>query len=302
MSLKAAPVVKLDNISFSYAHRREDISELSLHVEPGSVYGFLGHNGAGKTTTIRLILGLLKPLKGSVSLFGKPFVSNRLEVLKEVGALIEHPSLYGHLNAYDNLRITALYRNVGRSRVEEVLDIVGLLRDAKRKTREYSTGMKQRLGLAIALLGDPGLLILDEPTNGLDPKGILEMRQLLVSLNRDHGKTIFLSSHLLSEVEKICTHVGIIKKGKILFNGKIGELKTNEGSMRIRIETSNREKAASLLQLGDPQPAEELLRVSITDKSQISKVIDTLRKEDVEVYQVRIENNLEETFLSLTEK
>ena len=244
-------IVNTKNLNFSYTKTRKDIENLELKVPKGSIYGFLGPNGSGKSTTIRLLLGLLKKQSGTVALFGESFNSKtRLKSLYKVGALIENPSLYEHLNAVDNLKIAANYRqNIPSERIDEVLEIVKLSHAKKKKVKAYSLGMKQRLGLAISLLSNPELIILDEPTNGLDPKGIIEMRALIKELNEKYGTTIFISSHLLSEIEKTCTHVGIIRDGKMLFQDTVKALKSSKGEkLMVDIEVDKFIEAMTVLE------------------------------------------------------
>jgi lantibiotic transport system ATP-binding protein len=200
------------------------VSGLELSVPQGAVYGFLGPNGAGKTTTIRMLLGLIRPDAGEVRLFDAPLSAHRGAALGRVGALVETPSLYPHLTGHENLEITRCLLRVSRQRVERSLAIVGLEKDANRRVGEYSQGMKQRLGLALALLGEVDLLILDEPTNGLDPAGIHEMRELVRRLPAEYGMTVFLSSHLLNEIEQVATHIGIVHQGRLLFQGPLCDL------------------------------------------------------------------------------
>lgn len=300
-------IVDTKNLNFSYTKTRKDIENLELKVPKGSIYGFLGPNGSGKSTTIRLLLGLLKKQSGSVALFGELFNSKtRLKSLDKVGALIENPSLYEHLNAVENLKIAANYRqNIPEGRIEEVLEIVRLSHAKKKKVKAYSLGMKQRLGLAISLLSNPELIILDEPTNGLDPKGIIEMRVLIKQLNEKFGTTIFISSHLLSEIEKTCTHVGIIRDGKMLFQDTVKALKSSKGKkMMIDIEVDKFIDAMTVLEKlhkENTSLVDEFLQIEVEDKEEITVVIDALRAQNVKVYQVSIKNNLEELFLSLTE-
>ena len=201
------------------------VDGVDLAVPQGSVYGFLGPNGAGKSTTIRMLLGLVRPTRGTVRLFGEELTPQRRSVLRLVGGLAETPSLYPHLTARDNLRVTALLREVPPRRIDEVLEVVGLAHAARQRVGTFSLGMKQRLGLALALLSEPLLLVLDEPTNGLDPAGIREMRALVSALPRRFGTTVFLSSHLLHEVERVATHVGVLHRGRLLFQGPTSELK-----------------------------------------------------------------------------
>ena len=196
------------------------VEDLKLVVPRASVYGFLGPNGAGKTTTIRMLLGLIRPDEGEAFVFGQSIRTNRMEILGRLGALVEHPACYPHLTGRENLEIIRRLRGLPKSSIGEALGIVKLEEAAKRLVKHYSTGMKQRLGLAIALLGQPELLILDEPTNGLDPAGIHEMRDLIVRLPEALGITVFLSSHLLGEVEQVASHIGIIQRGKQVFQGE----------------------------------------------------------------------------------
>jgi ABC-type multidrug transport system ATPase subunit len=300
-------IVKTQNLNFSYTKTRKDIENLELEVPKGSIYGFLGPNGSGKSTTIRLILGLLKKHSGNVALFGENFDGkSRLKSLDKIGALIENPSLYEHLNAIDNLRIAANYRqNISSERIDEVLEIVRLSAAKKKKVKAYSLGMKQRLGLAISLLSNPELIILDEPTNGLDPKGIIEMRELIIALNEKYGTTVFISSHLLSEIEKTCTHVGIIRNGKMLFQDTVKALKESKGKkLMIDLEVDRFIDAMIVLDsLGKENSSltKDFIQIEVDDKNEITAVIDVLRAKKIAVYQVSIKNNLEELFLSLTE-
>ncbi|WP_106794612.1 ABC transporter ATP-binding protein [Aquimarina sp. Aq78] len=301
-------IVKTEKLNFSYSKSKKDIDSLDLEVPKGSIYGFLGPNGSGKTTTIRLLLGLLNKNSGNVKLFEKPFANNRIDTLSKIGALIENPSLYNHLSARQNLLIASNYRgNIKKDRIDEVLETVNLLRVKNKKVKTFSLGMKQRLGLAIALLSKPELLILDEPTNGLDPKGIIEMRELIKKLNKEDGITIFISSHLLSEIEKTCTHVGIIREGKMLFQDTVKALTTSQSDqLQIELETDDKHRTYDqLIQMGfeikNIEHEEHLLSVSVKEKSQIPVLVDSLRKNDINIYQVMIKNNLEELFLNLTE-
>ena len=197
------------------------VKDLNLLVPAAGVYGFLGPNGAGKTTAIRMLLGLIKPTVGEVFMFGLPLHKNRITLMRRVGALVESPSLYPHLTGRENLEVTRRLIGAQFKLINLALDIVKLTKDADRRVREYSLGMRQRLGLALALLNQPQLLILDEPTNGLDPAGIHEMRDLIRRLPDDAGVTVFLSSHLLREVEQIASHIGIIHEGRLLFQGRL---------------------------------------------------------------------------------
>lgn len=205
------------------------VQALDLAVPTGSVYGFLGPNGAGKTTTIRLLLSLLHPDAGEIRLFGEPMTRQSRAPLREVGSMVESPSLYPHLSGYENLEVTRRLLGLPAGRIDEVLHVVGLERDAGRRVRVYSLGMRQRLGIALALLGKPRLLVLDEPSNGLDPAGIIELRTLLQHMAGELGITVFVSSHLLSEVEQMASHVGVLHQGRLRFQGTPGELRERYG-------------------------------------------------------------------------
>ena len=224
------------------------VAHLDLDVPEGSVYGFLGPNGAGKSTTLKMILGLVRPTAGSIRVLGKNMDSkNRLAVLRQVGSLIESPSYYGHLTGEENLRIVQTLRGVPEKNIREVLQIVRLDGQRGKKVAHYSLGMKQRLGLAAALLGYPKLLILDEPTNGLDPAGIQEMRELICSLPERFGMTVVVSSHLLSEIDQMADHVAIIREGELVFQDT---LETLHGRSRhhLALRTTNNAVARAILQ------------------------------------------------------
>lgn len=219
------PILEVRGLTKSFKKFRA-VDDLSFTIQRGEVYGFLGQNGAGKSTTMRMVLGLIFPDSGSIFIDGKEFNNNRRYLLKNVGAIIERPDLYGYLSGWDNLRMFASLsgKQIGNERIEEVLTIVGLKGREKDKVGAYSQGMKQRMGIAIAMVHDPELLILDEPTNGLDPQGIADMRLLIRSLSKDHGKTVLVSSHLLYEIEQVASSMLIIHKGKKVSDGKVSEL------------------------------------------------------------------------------
>nr|WP_276899077.1 ATP-binding cassette domain-containing protein [Pedobacter kyonggii] len=222
------------------------VKDLSLQVPKGSIYGFLGPNGAGKTTTIKILLNLLKSPFDQVFIFGKEINSNRIATLKRIGALVEQPAIYGHLTGKENLINRCILLGIKKTKADEMLSLVGLAEAANKKANKYSLGMKQRLGIAQALISDPELLLLDEPTNGLDPNGIIEVRNLMIDLATKHQKTILVSSHLLAEIERTATHVGIINKGQLLFQGTINELHLLSKPM-LEIEVDKIESASSFL-------------------------------------------------------
>ena len=226
------------NLTKQYGQRLA-VNNLSLDVQSGEIFGFLGPNGAGKTTTIRMALGLIRPTSGSVEILGKDVISQRAEILPRVGALIETPALYLYLSGRNNLRaIGSALGGVPEKRIDAVLEQVGLVGRQKDRVRTYSLGMKQRLGIAMALLQEPDVLILDEPTNGMDPAGIVEMRDLVHTLANE-GKTIFISSHLLSEVQQICTRVAIIDQGKLITESTVAELTKGQGEFRVTVEQAD---------------------------------------------------------------
>lgn len=222
--------------------RRRAVDDLSLQVRAGDIYGFLGPNGAGKSTTIRMLVGLIRPTGGTARLFGTDVQAEHNRALGRIGALVESPAFYRYLSARDNLRILSrLSGGCSEARIDEVLDLVGLLDRARDKVKTYSHGMRQRLGIAQALLPDPELVILDEPTTGLDPEGMKDVRGLILRLANDLGKTVFLSSHLLHEVEQVCTRVGIVNRGRLVANGDVSLLLSRDlGLVEIRVGNGDR--------------------------------------------------------------
>ena len=216
------------------------VDELELHVNRGDVFGFLGPNGAGKSTTIRMMLSLISPTSGTINIFGKSLLENRKEILTNIGAIVEKPDFYQYLPAIKNLEILAKIsgKEVSSKRIVELLDLVGLKDRAKSKVKTYSHGMKQRLGIAQALLHDPELIVLDEPTTGLDPQGMKEIRDLILRLSKDENKTIFLSSHILSEIELVANRMIIINKGKKIVEGEVSNL-LNSNKVKVTVEVEN---------------------------------------------------------------
>ncbi len=295
-------IIETNNLTHRFSEKEIVLNDIAIQVPEGSIYGFLGPNGAGKTTTLKLILGLLKKQQGTISVFGKPFNENRIEILKNIGSLIEAPSLYAHLTARENLLIWQKVYQCPKERINEVLQIVGLENTGKKKAGKFSLGMKQRLSIAVALLHKPSLLILDEPTNGLDPSGIIEMRQLLIKINQEEKVTIVISSHLLMEIEKLVTHIGIINKGSILFQGTLEELHLKQSSYVV-FETNNLEGTTELMNKHNLSPITLNGQVSLatTDKAIISKINAELVNHNIEVYEISIaKNDLESIFIDLT--
>jgi ABC-type multidrug transport system ATPase subunit len=295
-------IIETNNLTHRFSEKEIVLNDIAIQVPEGSIYGFLGPNGAGKTTTLKLILGLLKKQQGTISVFGKPFNENRIEILKNIGSLIEAPSLYAHLTARENLLIWQKVYQCPKERINEVLQIVGLENTGKKKAGKFSLGMKQRLSIAVALLHKPSLLILDEPTNGLDPSGIIEMRQLLIKINQEEKVTIVISSHLLMEIEKLVTHIGIINKGSILFQGTLDELHLKQSSYVV-FDTNNSEETFELMNKYNLSPIKLNGQISLatTDKAVISKINAELVNHNIEVYEISIaKNDLESIFIDLT--
>jgi ABC-type multidrug transport system ATPase subunit len=281
------------------------VKDLSLQVPKGSIYGFLGPNGAGKTTTIKILLNLLKSPSDQVFIFGKEINANRIASLKRMGALVEQPAIYGHLSGKENLVNRCILLGIPKRKCEEMLALVGLTTAADKKAGKYSLGMKQRLGIALALVSDPELLLLDEPTNGLDPNGIIEIRNLMIDLVTKHDKTILVSSHLLAEIERTATHVGIINKGQMLFQGTINDLH-NLSKPAVRIETDHTEKAIAVLQQSGIQIVEQdelTVSVPYTSKEEMGHLNSLLIQNGVTVYSIGKERkDLENLFLDITSK
>lgn len=295
--------LETNQLTFSFRNNTV-LQDVSLAVPKGVAYGFLGENGTGKSTTLKLLLGLLPPDKGTITAFGKPVHRHAYSLHQRIGALIEEPPLYPHLSGWNNLAVTARYRNLPNSRISEVLELVRLQKDAHRRVRSYSTGMKQRLGIALALLPDPDLIILDEPTNGLDPQGIIDVRRLIQHLHREQGKTIAMSSHLLSEVESICTHVGILHRNELLFQGTLDELNIAAKSsvFSVQITVNNSAQARQALETNYPtQLSTEGINVRLTSEVEITPIIDQLRRADIQIYSITpTKPRLEDLYLQLT--
>ncbi|MCH7972441.1 MAG: ABC transporter ATP-binding protein [Bacteroidetes bacterium] len=283
------------------------VSDLDLTVYKGDVFGFLGPNGAGKSTTIRMMLSLIAPTSGTIKIFGKSLLSNRKDILKKVGAIVEKPDFYNNLTAYKNLSILGRLSmgEVSRKKIMEMLELVGLEKRYKSKVKTFSHGMKQRLGIAQALLHDPDLIILDEPTTGLDPQGMKEIRDLMVLLSREKGKTIFLSSHILSEIEIIANRMIILDNGKEVVEGKVSEL-LNKNKLKVTFEVDDNNSARNIL--------EGTIWQDKVYSSIDNKIVFILEPEDISsLNKLFVENNvavsaviptrsLEEYFLNITEK
>jgi len=296
-------IISTYNLSKRYGSTYR-VNNVNLSVCEGEIYGFLGPNGAGKTTTLKMILGLTRPTDGKVTVFGKDLNENRYLVLSQTGSLIESPSYYGHLTGLENMRIVQKLRDVPDKNVEEAMKIVRLENHKDKKVSQYSLGMKQRLGIAMAILSFPKLLILDEPTNGLDPAGIGEIRELIKSLPRRYEMTVVISSHLLSEIEQTATSVGIINDGIMMFQGSMESLK-NKKHPTIMIKTRNNKLAHEMLFNSGylPTQREDFLAFENLTDEKVAQLNRILVENGIDV--IRIEEhkkNLESIFLDLTGK
>lgn len=281
------------------------VKDLSFSVNEGDVYGFLGQNGAGKSTTIRMLLTLIEPTAGEVEIFGQKLTTHRNEILREVGAVIEKPDVYKYLSAYENLKLFARLSGVKISseKLMAQLDQVGLAARAKDTVKTFSQGMKQRLGIAIALVHDPKLIILDEPTNGLDPQGIADIRNLILHLSRDLKKTLIVSSHLLGEIEQVATRVLIIDKGRKLIEGNATEL-FDPSQTIVELQTFDNEYAMQQLQLSawstHLQPMRDSAIIIKLNRQLIPQLHRNLVDMDIQVLSLQPRHSLEDYFLQVT--
>ncbi|MFF2178365.1 ABC transporter ATP-binding protein [Lysinibacillus sp. NPDC058147] len=294
-------IVQTENLSKSFG-KEQAVSNINLKIRKGEIYGFLGPNGAGKTTTIRMLLGLMKSSSGTIKIFEKDLTKERINILAKVGSLVENPSYYPHLTAYENLEALRKILGVPKSRIDEVLEIVRLKDAADKKVKGFSLGMKQRLGIAASLLHNPELLILDEPTNGLDPSGIIEIRNLIKRLPEEYGMTIIISSHLLSEIDQMATQVGIVTKGKMIFQDSI-EAMRRFAQPKVVIKVSDSGKGwRSLVANGiKAEHKDDIILFDECSDEKVAHIVQILVQEGVSVYRVEEEKrSLEEIFLQMT--
>jgi ABC-type multidrug transport system ATPase subunit len=281
------------------------VDDLSFSVQHGEVYGFLGQNGAGKSTTIRMLLSLITPTSGSIQLFGKSITEHREEILNQMGAVVEKPDLYKYLTGYENLSLFAKMsgKDISKEIINNTLALVGLEKRCHDPVRVYSQGMKQRLGIAVALVHDPAFIILDEPTNGLDPQGIADIRNLILYLSKERKKTVLVSSHLLSEIEQVADSMLIINKGKKIVEGRVNEL-LNPNHVRLEITVDDDQKAKQLIEStswskGLKNAPDGKLIVE-TEAQAIGQLNKLLVESNINVTSLRSMNSLEAYFLSLT--
>lgn len=297
-------IVKVSGLSKQFGSFTA-VDQLSFSVEEGDVYGFLGQNGAGKSTTIRMLLTLITPTEGNMELFGLPLQSHRKEILQQIGAVIEKPDVYKYLSAYENLKLFARLSGIKPTRtvLMNQLELVGLADRAHDIVKTFSQGMKQRLGIGIALVHNPQLIVLDEPTNGLDPQGIADIRNLILFLSREQKKTVIVSSHLLNEIEQIATRILIIDKGKKLVEGTASTLINAEQAI-LEMEVSNKESANRILassewsnQILPEREGKLLVKIKRSDIPAFNRM---LASNGVDIYYLASRNNLEDYFLQVT--
>lgn len=299
-------IIEINNLSKEFKEVKA-VNSLNLNVYRGDVFGFLGPNGAGKSTTIRLLLSLINPDEGDIKIFGKSLKNERIDILRKIGAIVEKPDFYGYLSAYKNLEILGRISGITNpgKKIMEVLSLVGLGSRYKSKVKTFSHGMKQRLGLAQALLHDPDLIILDEPTTGLDPQGMKEIRELIIHLSRDKKKTLFLSSHILYEVELVANRMIIINKGKTVVEGEVNEL-LNMNKLKVTLEVDDPEKARQILNgtgyINDLESIANRNMIFSLSAEKIASLNKYLVENGIEVSAVIPTRSLEEFFLNITEK
>ena len=300
--MQQTPVLQLKNLKKTIKGK-EIIKHIDLTLYPSQIFGFLGPNGAGKTTTIRMIVGLIRPTEGSVSICGHSVSRDFVKAMSNVGCIIESPDMYKYLTGMENLlQYAAMNKTIGRQRVQDVVEMVGLQHRIKDKVSTYSLGMRQRLGIAQALLSRPKLLILDEPTNGLDPAGITEFRNLIRRLAYEEGMTVFISSHLLLEIQEMCDTVSIIKQGTVIKTGAVQELLNDD---KVEWQLSDPKKAITLLNEHWNIKAVQLKKNTVSARlgePSLTKINELLIKEGLELtYCSSKQNTLEDLFLGLTE-
>lgn len=295
-------IVEIKNLNFGFNPNTLILKNVNLNIPKGSIYGFLGANGAGKSTTMRLIMGLINDKQNNIKIFGEEISKIYPDALQNIGALIDYPAFYDHLSGYDNLKIVCILRELKVEKIDEVLELVGLTHAKNIKMKKYSLGMKQRLAIAIALISSPELLVLDEPVNGLDPNGMIEVRELLIKLNKEKGITIFISSHLLQEIDKMVTHLGIISHGEIKFEGSKNQLNELYKFQKTNFLLKEASKYVEILNASYKieVKSEEELSVITNSQQDIATINNLLVKNGAQVYQIFPAGGLEEWFLEIT--
>ena len=292
-------ILKIENLNTSYG-KNLILKDINLEIKEGSIFGLIGPNGAGKSTLMKSILGLVEKDSGKITLYGKEInEKNQKETNKNLGSLIESPSFYDHLTAYDNLDLICDMKKIDKDKIDKTLRDVGLIKSKDKKVREFSLGMKQRMGIAIALIGSPKFLILDEPINGLDPYGIEEMRDLFKSIVKNSNTSILISSHILDEIEKISTHIGILKNGSLTYSGSLEEYRELHPPV-IVLKTSDNLKASKILALSQENIIDDYLVLGNKSKEEVAKIIKSLVN-DLDIYRVeKRKESLEKLFIKET--
>lgn len=304
--METEKIIEINSLTKDFKDLRA-VNNLNLNVFKGDVFGFLGPNGAGKSTTIRMLLSLIKPSKGDISIFNLSLKKNRIDILRRVGAIVEKPDFYGYLSAFKNLEILGKIsgHEISKKRIMEVLELVGLEKRFKSKVKTFSHGMKQRLGLGQALLHDPDLIILDEPTTGLDPQGMKEIRELIIYLSKERGKTVFLSTHILSEIELVANRMIIINKGTTKVEGFVKDLLDSK-KFKVSFEVDNKELTQNLISSsGWSDKLDSALEnkfIFLLESEEISELIKYLIENRIRVSAVIPTRSLEDYFLKITEE
>ena len=293
-------ILEIKDVSKSFG-KRKIIDKINLQVKEGEIYGFVGPNGAGKTTTIKMILGLLSIDEGKITINGYDIKKDFEKAMEYIGGIVENPDSYTYLSGLDNLKLYANIRNIGQDRIDEVVKLVGLENRIKDKVQRYSLGMKQRLGLAITLLHKPKVLILDEPTNGLDPAGIKELRDILKQISHKENAAVFVSSHMLSEMEQMCDVITVINKGKIIETKSIKDvLEKKDETIEYTMKLEPQDKALEVLKEEEIKQEEDKIHIKV-QREKMPKIVESLVKEKIKVYEIIPKNKtLEEAFLNIT--
>lgn len=295
-------IIEIRNLNFQFLRNKPILKDISLSVPKGSIFGFLGANGAGKSTAMKMLISSIPDESGAIRIFEKNLSELYPAGFQKIGSLIDSAAFYDHLSGWENLLIISRLRNLPKSECKRVLHLVGLWESRSMKMKRYSLGMKQRLSIAMTLLGKPELLILDEPVNGLDPNGMMEMRELLVKLNREEGVTIFISSHLLQEIEKMITHLAIISHGEIRFTGSVKDLNELYRYDHIRIGLHNASEFISQIPESYSPKMIDSATIEITagSKRDISTLVKKLVMSDAEIFEIKNNAGLEDWFMEIT--
>lgn len=295
-------IIQIQNLSFEFSKQKPVLKNINLSVPKGSIFGFLGANGAGKSTTMKMLIGSILDENAAITIFNQKLSELYPEGFNKIGSLIDTAAFYDHLSGWENLLVISKLRDLPEAECERVLRLVDLWDSRNMKMKRYSLGMKQRLSIAMTLLGKPELLILDEPVNGLDPNGMLEMRELLIKLNREEGVTIFISSHLLQEIEKMITHLAIISHGEIRFTGSIQDLNELYRYDHIRIGLNNASKFISEIpEKYSPQKIDEsTIEITAGSKEHIAALVRTLVQNGAEIFEIKNSAGLEDWFMEIT--